>query len=46
MAEISSSGELYDIPDILSLSIPKRKKSLGDRSGLEAGAWILQKRLY
>jgi hypothetical protein len=29
MAEISSSGELRDGPDIRSLSIPKRKKSLG-----------------
>jgi hypothetical protein len=37
MAEISLSGELYDVPDIRSLSIHERKKSLGDRSGLYAG---------
>jgi hypothetical protein len=33
MAEVSSSGELFDLLDIRSLSIPK-KKSLGDKSGL------------
>jgi hypothetical protein len=34
MGEISSSGELYELPDNGSLSIPKRKNSLGERSGL------------
>jgi hypothetical protein len=34
IAEISSSGELYDAANIYSLSISKRRKSLGDRSGL------------
>jgi hypothetical protein len=34
MAEISSSDELYDVPDIRSLSIPKRRKTLEDGSGL------------
>jgi hypothetical protein len=40
MAEISSSGELYDVPDIDSLSVPKRKKSLRDGSRLEAEAGL------
>jgi hypothetical protein len=34
MAEISSSGEVDDVLEICSFSIPKRKKSLGDKSGL------------
>jgi hypothetical protein len=36
MAEIGFSGELYDVLNVRSLSIPKGKKSLGDRSGLYA----------
>jgi hypothetical protein len=37
MAEVTSSGEVYDIPDIHSLSIPERKRSLGDV--LECTLW-------